>query len=136
MTMETMSTNIRGDNSMENVKSRIMKTCEAISLFVSLILCIVAVITENEFIKWFLICILILQVLVIGFLLYEVLRRKKLKNNVVELVEAIFSVTVIMLIILSVYCEMDFNSNWIFGVGIFFSALLGISSSIREKTGD
>lgn len=129
MTMETMSTNIRGDNSMENVKSRIMKTCEAISLFVSLILCIVAVITENEFIKWFLIWILILQVLVIGFLLYEVLRRKKLKDNVVEIVEAFFSVTIIVIVILFTYYKIEFDSKWIFVVGALFSGLLGVSRS-------
>lgn len=116
---------------MKHIVSNISQKYATINFITSLLFCIVALNLNNESSKWILIYSLIQQVIVLIFLMYNIIHKKQLKENIVGLVEdfAVIYITICVFL----FTEYYVYSKLLFAIGCLFPFLLGTSKEWAKK---
>lgn len=116
---------------MKRIVTNISQKYATINFITSLSFCIVALKLNNESSKWLLIYSLIQQVIVLFFLMYNIIYKKQLKENIVGLIEdfAVIYITICVFL----FTEYYVYSKLLMAIGCLFPFLLGTSKEWAKK---
>lgn len=106
-----------------------------IVFFVSLLCCVLSTFLTNKYICWFLCCCFAQQLLVFVSVLYRIVVKKQIINNILNLAEVCTVIFITMYCFFVVYCDYPYNHKLLYAIAAIFSFCI-VGSNIIRNTGD